>query len=420
MNRVKIYYLIYGYIITSGGGWLTWYRGGSDYVASFCWYRFTFWKTNILFKFRSFLHIRYGVLNLTQLLLIKLIIGKPIIGFLIFFNLSIIIVDKVIVLKKLKLLLISWLLLPINVFAYSNYIIPGGETLGIEINSDGVMVIGFYQIKGKYNKGVPTIKAGDYIIKINETYVNTIDELTKSIEDNVSKEEVKVTLKRNGKEKTSRLELIKDGDIYKTGLYVKDSITGTGTLTYIDPETKIFGALGHEIIESNTSHIVEIKTGTIFRNYITGIDKSRVGYAGSKNAKFYYNTKYGSIMKNTNVGIYGLYEASLPSKETLEVASKEEVKIGSAKIATVLNKEDIKFYDIEINKIDETAKIKNISFKITDKELLEKTGGVVQGMSGSPIIQNNKIIGAVTHVIIDNPTTGYGLFITTMLEEGEK
>lgn len=321
--------------------------------------------------------------------------------------------------KKIKILLIS-LLLPINVFAYSNYIIPGGETLGIEINSDGVMVIGFYQINGKYNKGNPTIKAGDYIIKINDTYVNTIDELTSAIESNIDKKEINVTIKRNGKEKASKLELIKDGDIYKTGLYVKDSITGTGTLSYIDPETKIFGALGHEIIESNTSNIVEIKTGTIFRNYITGIDKSKVGYAGSKNAKFYYNTKYGSIMKNTNVGIYGLYESSVPNKEMLEVASKDEVKIGSAKIATVLNKEKVKYYDIEINKIDETAKIKNISFKITDKELLEKTGGVVQGMSGSPIIQNNKIIGAVTHVIIDNPTTGYGLFITTMLEEGEK
>ena len=319
--------------------------------------------------------------------------------------------------KKIKVLLISWLLLPINAFAYSNYIIPGGETLGIEINSDGVMVIGFYQINGKYNKGSPTIKAGDYIIKINDTYVNIIDELTKIIEQNVDKKEVTVTLKRNGKEKTSKLELIKDGDIYKTGLYVKDSITGTGTLSYIDPETKIFGALGHEIIESNTSNIVEIKTGTIFRNYITGIDKSRVGYAGSKNAKFYYNTKYGSIMKNTNVGIYGLYESTIPNKEILEVATKEEVKIGSAKIATVLNKEEVKYYDIEINK---TAKIKNISFKITDKELLDKTGGVVQGMSGSPIIQNNKIIGAVTHVIIDNPMSGYGLFITTMLEEGEK
>ena len=322
--------------------------------------------------------------------------------------------------KKLKILLISWLLLPINVFAYSNYIIPGGETLGIEINSDGVMVIGFYQINGKYNKGTPTIKAGDYIIKINDTYVNTIDELTKIIEENVNNKEVDVTLKRNGKEKMSKLELIKDGEIYKTGLYVKDSITGTGTLSYIDPESKIFGALGHEIIESNTSSIVEIKTGTIFRNYITGIDKSRVGYAGSKNAKFYYNTKYGSIIKNTNVGIYGLYEANFPDKEMLEVASKDEVKIGNAKIATVLNKENINYYDIEITKIDETAKIKNISFKITDKELLDKTGGVVQGMSGSPIIQNGKIIGAVTHVIIDNPTTGYGLFITTMLEEGER
>ena len=322
--------------------------------------------------------------------------------------------------KKLKILLISWLLLPINALAYSNYIIPGGETLGIEINSDGVMVIGFYQVNGKYNKGTPSIKAGDYIIKINDTYVNTIDELTKTIEENVNDKKVDVTLKRNGKEKMSKLELIKDGEIYKTGLYVKDSITGTGTLSYIDPESKIFGALGHEIIESNTSSIVEIKTGTIFRNYITGIDKSRVGYAGSKNAKFYYNTKYGSIMKNTNVGIYGLYEANFPDKEMLEVASKDEVKIGNAKIATVLNKEDINYYDIEITKIDETAKIKNISFKITDKELLDKTGGVVQGMSGSPIIQNGKIIGAVTHVIIDNPTTGYGLFITTMLEEGER
>lgn len=322
--------------------------------------------------------------------------------------------------KKIKLLLISWLLLPINVFAYSNYVIPGGETLGIEVNSKGVMVIGFYQINSKFNKGVPVIKAGDYIVKINDVEVNTIEELTKAIEANVSLGEVNVELRRDKKVRTSKLELVKDGDIYKTGLYVKNSITGTGTLTYIDPETKIFGALGHEIVESNINNIVEIKDGSIFRNYITGIDKSKVGYAGSKNAKFYYNTKYGSINKNTNVGIYGIYDSILPNKERLEVARNDEVKIGKASIATVLSKEDIKYYDIEITKIDEYSKVKNISFKITDKELLDKTGGVVQGMSGSPIIQNGKIIGAVTHVIIDNPTTGYGLFITTMLEEGEK
>lgn len=282
------------------------------------------------------------------------------------------------------------------------------------------MVIGFYQINGKFNKGVPVIKAGDYIVKINDVEVNTIEELTKAIEANVSLGEVNVELRRDKKVRTSKLELVKDGDIYKTGLYVKNSITGTGTLTYIDPETKIFGALGHEIVESNTNNIVEIKDGSIFRNYITGIDKSKVGYAGSKNAKFYYNTKYGSINKNSNVGIYGIYDSVLPNKERLEVARNDEVKIGKASIATVLGKEEIEYYDIEITKIDEYSKVKNISFKITDKELLDKTGGVVQGMSGSPIIQNGKIIGAVTHVIIDNPTTGYGLFITTMLEEGEK
>lgn len=320
--------------------------------------------------------------------------------------------------KKLKLILLV-LLMPINVYAYSNYIIPGGETLGIEIKSDGVLVIGFYQINNKFNKGTPEIKVGDYIIKVNDISVNSIEELSKAITDNIDST-INITYKRNGKIKTSKLELIKDKDIYKTGLYVKDSITGTGTLTYIDPETKIFGALGHEIIESNSSKLVEIKSGTIFRNYITSIDKSKVGYAGAKNAKFYYDTKYGNILKNTNVGIYGIYEVNLPIKDSMEVVNPEDVKIGNAKIATVLEKEEVKYYDIRITKIDETAKQKNIYFEITDQELLDKTGGIVQGMSGSPIIQNDKIVGAVTHVIVDNPTTGYGLFITTMLKEGEK
>lgn len=322
--------------------------------------------------------------------------------------------------KKLKILLISFILLPLNVLAYSDYIIPGGETLGIEINSDGIMVIGFYQINGKFNKGNPVIKSGDYITKVNGTEVTTVNELTAVIEDNVDDGFVEVTYNRNGKEKTSKLALIKDDDVYKTGLYVKDSITGIGTLSYIDPETKIFGALGHEIVESNTNTVVEIKSGIIFRNYITGIDKSSNGIPGSKNAKFYYDTTYGKILKNTNVGIYGIYENDLPNKELYEVATPDEIKIGKATIYTVLEGEKIKDYSIEITAINETSDIKNISFVIDDEELLDKTGGVVQGMSGSPIIQNDKIIGAVTHVVIDNPTTGYGIFITTMLEEGEK
>lgn len=323
--------------------------------------------------------------------------------------------------KKLKIFIISLLLLiPINVFAYSDFIIPGGETLGIEINSKGIMVIGFYQINGKFNKGNPELKPGDYITKVNDLDVSTVDELTNVIEDNVDNLEVTITYNRNGKIKTSNLELVKDDNIYKTGLYVKDSITGIGTLSYIDPETKVFGALGHEIVESNTKSTVEIKSGVIFRNYITSIDKSTNGIPGSKNAKFYYDTTYGRIIKNTNVGIYGIYDAMLPQKDLIEVAEPNEVKIGKAYIETVLNGEEIKQYDINITSINENADIKNISFEITDEELLDKTGGVVQGMSGSPIIQNNKIIGAVTHVVIDNPSNGYGIFITTMLEEGEK
>ena len=322
--------------------------------------------------------------------------------------------------KRLKILLLSLLLIPMNVLAYSDYIIPGGETLGIEINSDGIMVIGFYQIDGKFNKGDPVIKSGDYITEVNGIRVNTVDELTEIVEDNVLEEKVEVTIKRNGKEKTSELSLIKDGEVYKTGLYVKDSISGIGTLSYIDPETKVFGALGHEIIEANTNSLVEIRSGIIFRNYITGIEKSASGVPGSKNAKFYYDTVYGKILKNTNVGIYGLYENEMPDKELYEVGNPEEIKIGDASIYTVLDGENINEYSIEITKIDETSDIKNISFVINDPELIDKTGGVVQGMSGSPIIQNDKIIGAVTHVVIDNPVTGYGIFITTMLEEGEK
>ncbi len=323
--------------------------------------------------------------------------------------------------KKLKLLLISLILfLPINALAYSNFIIPGGETLGIEINSNGIMVIGFYQIDGQFNKGNPEIKSGDYITHINGIPVSSVDELTQEIENNVADMEVEITYTRNGKTKTSMLELIKDDNVYKTGLYVKDSITGIGTLSYIDPETKVFGALGHEIVESNTNSIVEIKSGIIFRNYITGIDKSSGGIPGSKNAKFYYNTPYGTILKNTNVGIYGLYDAALPQKDLLEVAEPDEIKIGDAYIQTVLDGEEINNYDIRIISINETSEVKNISFEITDSELLDKTGGVVQGMSGSPIIQDNKIVGAVTHVVIDNPSSGYGIFITTMLEEGEK
>lgn len=320
--------------------------------------------------------------------------------------------------KKRLLIILIILLFPINVLAYSNYVIPGGNNIGIEVYNEGIIVIGFYKINNRYNTS--ELKIGDVITKINDTKVYTVDEMVNAIEENVKDNKVNITVLRNKKEKIIEFNLINQEGIYKTGLYVKDSISGIGTLTYIDPETKIYGALGHEIIESNSMTSVEIKSGTIFESLVTSIDRSSVGSAGTKNAKFYSNNVYGSVSKNTISGIYGNYTDDLPNKETLEVGKPDDLKEGEAVIYTVLKGEKVEEFSINITNINKSGKIKNITFEITDKRLIEKTGGVVQGMSGSPIIQNNKIFGAVTHVIVNNPTTGYGIFITTMLEEGEK
>jgi len=319
---------------------------------------------------------------------------------------------------KKTILLLFILLIPINIFAYSNNIIPGGKTIGIEVKNDGIIVIGFYKIDNKFNKN--NLKTGDTIIKVSNTPVNTIDELIVAIEDTVIDNQVNFTIKRKNKVFSTVFNLILVNETYKTGIYVKDSITGIGTLSYIDPITKIYGALGHEITESNTGNLIEVKTGSIFKNKIIRIDRSGVGNAGTKNAEFYSNTIFGTVTKNTNKGIYGKYTANISDLKTLEVGSPDTLQVGKASIYTVLNNEDIKSYDIYINTIDKNRDIKNIYFNITSEELIATAGGIIQGMSGSPIIQNNKIYGAVTHVILDNPTSGYGIFITTMLKEGER
>ncbi|MBE6154001.1 MAG: PDZ domain-containing protein [Firmicutes bacterium] len=319
---------------------------------------------------------------------------------------------------KKVLIFLCLLAFPLNVLAYSNEVILGGNTIGIDIKSTGVMIIGFYKVNGKY----PTtdLIEGDLIIKVGDNAINDINDLTSAIEKNIINNKVNITYLRGNKEKQTTLELSNIDGIYKTGLYVKDSITGIGTLTFIDPETNTYGALGHEILESNTSKMIEVNKGTIFRNSISNIDISTDGNPGSKNAKFYYRDIYGDVLKNTKYGIYGIYENLYDESKLIEIGNKDDVGIGKAKIYTVIEDEKVEEFEIYITKINENSDIKNITFEITDKKLLEATGGIVQGMSGSPIVQNGKLIGAVTHVITDNVKTGYGLFITTMLEESEK
>ena len=229
-----------------------------------------------------------------------------------------------------------------------------------------------------------------------------------------------VDLASTGDKLNIDLKLTKDSKgVYKTGLYVKDQITGIGTLTYIDPNTKIFGALGHEIIEYSSNIKIEVKDGKIFGASITGITKSTDNSTGEKNAKFNESITYGTITENTISGIFGEYLSDFDEARLKKVANPDEIVLGPAKILTVLEDNNIEEFGINVLKVNRDGLTKNILFEITDEKLKNKTNGIIKGMSGSPIIQDDKIIGAVTHAIVNDNNKGYGIFITTMLEEGE-
>lgn len=322
--------------------------------------------------------------------------------------------------KKVVVTLLLIIIFPLNTLAYSEYIIPGGENVGINIKSKGLMVVGFYKVDGKYI-GEDSVKVGDKIISIEGSEISSIDEMTNIINNSKKEDNINITVLRNNKYINSKMHLIKLDGVLKTGLYVKDEINGIGTISYIDPNTKIYGALGHEVIESNTNMLVEVKNGSIFESNVKSIDRSTNGNPGSKNAEIEKNKLLGNINKNTIKGIYGKYN-KIPNKKILNVASFDEIEKGKATVYTTLKNKEIISFDINIINIDKDNKntSKAFSFVINDKTILDKTGGVVQGMSGSPIVQNKKIIGAVTHVVVDNVTKGYAIFIRTMLSEGDK
>lgn len=321
----------------------------------------------------------------------------------------------------LTILLLSLFIIPFNVLAYSDYIIASGKTIGIELNSRGILIVGTYSIDGVSPALNAKLKNGDKIIQIEGKNVSNITEMINTIENLNDKENIKITYMRGSNTYHTTLKLVKDqNDIYKTGMYVKDSVTGIGTLTYIDPNTKIYGALGHEIMEKNTGQRLEIKDGKIYNSKVTGINKSNRGNPGEKNAKYDSTNIFGNVVENTKSGIFGKYTKDTTNEKLFKVARQDDIKLGNAKLLTVIEDDTVNSFDIKILKIsDDSQMMKNILFEIIDPVLLEKTGGIVQGMSGSPIIQDDFIIGAVTHVVVDNPKQGYGIFITKMLEEGE-
>lgn len=320
----------------------------------------------------------------------------------------------------LTLFIAIFAIFPNIVYAYSDYIIASGENVGIEVKVNGAMIVGTYSVNKIYPASDAGLFLGDIITSVNGKKISNVTSLMDSLKQLESLDKVKIEYIRNKKSFETVLNVVYENDEFKTGIYVKDAIIGIGTLTYVDPNTRLFGALGHEIIEKNSGHLLETTSGTIFSSIVTNIQPSTGGSPGEKNARYFTDQVYGNIFENTKKGIFGNYTSDINTNKLYKVAQPNEIEKGDAYIRTVVDGNNVKEYKIKIDKVIHGQDIKNISFEIVDEELLNITGGIIQGMSGSPIIQNDKVVGAVTHMVIEKPAQGYGIFITTMLEEAEK
>ncbi len=309
-------------------------------------------------------------------------------------------------------------------------VIPGGQSIGVTLFTNGALVVGITGIEMENGSTAnPAREAGmlpgDVIVSINGETVENADHVSRIVDQ--SEGTLNVVVDREGRKLDLSVSPITD---YKTGklrlgVWVRDSTAGVGTLTFIDPNKRWFGGLGHAICDLDTGSVLSVKEGEIYYSEVIQINKGENGVPGE--IKGYFSSASGNmglILKNTDYGIYGTLYDSVKLDELAEpiaVARPDEVVLGPAKILSTIDHEGVKEFDCEIIKINNqsTPEQKSLVIRVTDKELLEKTGGIVQGMSGSPIIQNGKLVGAVTHVFVNNPTKGYGLFADWMLKQTE-
>lgn len=303
-------------------------------------------------------------------------------------------------------------------------LIPCGNTIGVKINIVGAMIVGFSEIRsadGKRHNPAKdgALKIGDVIKKANGNFVENIDILSKIVE-NGNGEDLTVEVARGNSTQTLHIkpELAREDNIYKIGAFVRDSTSGIGTLTFIEPKSKVFAALGHPIADSDTGGIITVGNGEILRSNIVGVQKGARGSPGELKGVFSRSQKIGVIQQNNEAGIYGKLETIISENKPMPIAMRSQIKEGKAYILSNIEGDKVEKYEIEIEKVMRNSyDNKGLVIKVTDERLLKKTGGIVQGMSGSPIIQNENIVGAVTHVFINDPTRGYGTFIELMLDK---
>lgn len=308
--------------------------------------------------------------------------------------------------------------------------IPGGECVGVKIYTDGVLVVGISRIYDGSNNISPGveagIKAGDILIDADGTKINDTKHLTEIINKNGEKV-LPLKLNRKGNIIDVNIKPVFDelDEVFRLGLWIRDSTIGVGTLTFIDPSDGDFGALGHPVTDMDTGVLLPVGSGEVTYTSVIDVIEGKEGKPGELKGLFSSgNQVVGNINNNTKYGIYGTMikkSSDDYKRQPIPLGKRENVKEGPAKILTTVDKEGVKEYDIEIIKVNRQDKpgVKGIVLQVTDKELIDITGGIVQGMSGSPIIQDGKLIGAVTHVFVNNPRRGYGIFIDWMLENVE-
>ncbi len=295
---------------------------------------------------------------------------------------------------------------------------PGGMPFGVKFFTDGVIVTGYSD--GSQNPAKSAgIKVHDVIISVNGKKITSAAQLTDAVEKSGGSA-LEIVYKHGEAEKSARITpyFCQSEGRYKAGITVRDSGAGIGTVTYIVPETGEFAGLGHGICDGETGALIPIERGSVSGVSISGIVKGAVGAPGE--IKGYFKSgKTGSMIKNTDCGVYGVFTPCPQNIEPMPIGLKSELREGEAYILCTLDNESgIGKYSINISNINRNAEAgKCFTVKVTDNALLEKTGGIVQGMSGSPIIQNGKLVGAVTHVLINDPTQGYGIFIENMLNQ---
>jgi stage IV sporulation protein B len=309
-------------------------------------------------------------------------------------------------------------------------VIPGGQSIGVKLNTVGVLVVGYHLVEtenGKKSPGeIAGIKVGDIITSINGKKIEKMSDLSPFIEE-AGKTGKPLNLQVLRDQHSFRTKLIplkdKHDHAYRIGLYIRDSAAGIGTMTFYDPVSKKYGALGHVISDMDTKKPIIVQNGQIMKSTVTSIEKGSSGNPGEKLARFSEDEEViGNITENSAFGIFGTLTKPMENgifTKPIPIALANQVKEGPAKMLTVVEDNKVEQFDIEIVSTipQKFPATKGLVIRVTDPRLLKKTGGIVQGMSGSPIIQDGKLVGAVTHVFVNDPTSGYGVHIEWMLNE---